>query len=80
MRQARECVEHHLERDVDAPFCLAYPTERAFAAARFRPSNGQTSRNCWSARAEKPADSEISQRDAGDPDEHVGEEGCPDLR
>ena len=80
VRQARECVEHHLEEGVEAPFCLAYPTERAFRAARFTASNGQTFRNCWSARAEKPADSGISQRPAGDPDEFMGEEGCPDLR
>src|SRR5688572_9627931 len=42
-RQARECVEHHLDEDVEAPFCLAYPADAE----------------------------EISQRDAGDPDDHV---------
>ncbi|HEX8204594.1 MAG TPA: hypothetical protein VF587_00895 [Solirubrobacteraceae bacterium] len=80
VRQARECVEHHLDEGIEAPFCLAYPTERAFRAAEFSAENGQTFKNCWSARAEKPADSGISQRDAGDPEDHVGEEGCPDLR
>jgi hypothetical protein len=79
VRQARECVEHHLDEGIEAPFCLAYPSERAFRAAGFSDENGQTFRNCWSARAEKPADSEISERPAPDPDETLGEEGCPDL-
>lgn len=76
--QARECVRFHLGREVTAPFCFAYPSERAFRAARFRPANGQTSRNCWSARAQKPVDDRTISADRLDRSS-VGEEGCPDL-
>jgi hypothetical protein len=34
VRQAEQCVDHHLEEeeDVAAPFCYAYPSHRAFEA------------------------------------------------
>jgi hypothetical protein len=75
--EARLCVEYYLDHDVTAPFCYAYASERAFEATRFKPSNGQTGPFCWSARAEKPADSEISQSLADS--SALGNEGCPDL-
>ena len=78
LRQAEQCVEHHLEEeDVAAPFCYAYPSHRAFDASKFKPDNGQTGPNCWSAMAYKPLegerDSSVATEDA------LGNEGCPDL-
>ena len=75
--QARLCVEYYLDHDVEAPFCFAYASERAFRAARFKPSNGQTGPFCWSARAQKPADDKEISENLADPTA-LGNEGCPD--
>ena len=77
LRQAEQCVDHYLEEDVAAPFCYAYPSHRAFEASKFKPDNGQTGPNCWSAMAYKPLDGERDSSIASE--DALGNEGCPDL-
>jgi hypothetical protein len=76
--EAHLCVEYYLDHDVTAPFCYAYASERAFKAAKFKTSNGQTGPFCWSARAEKPKDEREISQELADPSA-LGNEGCPDL-
>ena len=49
--QARDCVQHYLQRGADAVYCFGYPSPAAFESAGFNPDTGRTSRRCWSARA-----------------------------
>jgi hypothetical protein len=75
--EARLCVQWYLDHDVTAPFCYAYASERAFRAAHFKASNGQTGPSCWSARAQKPKDDKAISEELAD-SSALGNEGCPD--
>ena len=75
VRQAEQCVKHHRDDGVEAPFCYAYASEAGFKATRFVAQNGQVGPVCWQATSYRALDG-TGDSSRWDPDA-VGDEGCP---